>query len=144
MPDAIPKGYSTVTPFLLPKDGGGLIEFLERAFGAVPTFRMNHANGDVAHAEIRIGDSMVMLGQSPDGRTMQSMLHLYVRDTDAAYRSAIAAGAESVREPADQFYGDRSAGVRDPEGNEWWIATHIEDVSPEEMERRMKAMGAPT
>jgi PhnB protein len=143
MPDAIPKGYSAVTPFLLPKDGGRLIEFLQRAFGATVAFRMDHPNGHVAHAELRIGDSMIMLGQSLDGRTMQAMLHLYVPDTDAAYKSAIAAGAESVREPADQFYGDRSAGVRDPEGNEWWIATHIEDVSPEEMERRMKAMAAP-
>ena len=120
-----------------------MIDFLQRAFGATVTFRMNRPDGGVAHAELTIGDSRLMLGQPPEGRGMKSMLHLYVPDTDAVYRTAMAAGAESIREPANQFYGDRRAGVRDPEGNEWWIATHIEDVSQEEMERRMKLMAAP-
>jgi uncharacterized glyoxalase superfamily protein PhnB len=91
------------------------------------------------HASVRVGDSPVMLGEATDEwKPMPCGLHLYVEDTDAAYATAIAAGARSLREPADQFYGDRAAGVVDDAGNQWWIATHVEDVSREEMERRMK------
>jgi len=142
MPNAIPKGYGTVTPFLCVTDAVKLIDFLKQAFAAELTFRMDGPDGSVAHAEVNIGNSKVMIGQVPAERAIRSMLHLYVTDTDAAYNRAIAAGATSVREPADQFYGDRSGGVRDLWGNEWWMATHIEDVSQEEMERRMKAMSA--
>jgi PhnB protein len=140
MPNPIPEGHQTVTPFLVVADAARLIDFLERAFGAVVAFRMDGPGGAVAHAEVKIGDSLVMMGQRPPDQCLRSMLHLYVPDTDAVYRSALAAGAVSVREPADQFYGDRSAGVRDAWGNEWWMATHIEDVSQEEMERRMAAL----
>ena len=142
MPNPIPKGYGTVTPFLCVADAAKLIDFLKQAFGAEVTFRMDRPDGAVAHAEVKIGDSKVMIGQPAAGEELRAMLHLYVPDTDATYRSAISAGAESIREPADQFYGDRSAGVRDISGNQWWMATHIEDVTPEEMERRMAAMGA--
>ncbi len=137
-PNPIPEGHHTVTPFLRVKDAAKLIEFLKPAFGAVVTFSMNGPGGSVMHAEVRIGDSMIMIGQSEDA--LRSMIHLYVPDTDAVYKSALAAGATSIREPADQFYGDRSAGVKDFCGNEWWMATHIEDVSQQEMERRMAAM----
>ncbi len=139
-PNPIPEGHHTVTPFLRVADAAKLIDFLKQAFAATETFRMDGPDGTVAHAEVKIGDSIVMIGQAPAGQAMQAMLHLYVPDTDAVYRSAMAAGATSIREPADQFYGDRSGGVRDICGNEWWMATHIEDVSQEEMERRMAAM----
>jgi len=142
MLNPIPKGFGTVTPFLKVADAAKQIEFLQKAFAAQITFRMNGPNGSLIHAEAKIGDSMVMIGQAPAGQEMRSMINLYVPDTDASYHSATAAGATSIREPADQFYGDRSGGVRDICGNEWWMATHIEDVSQEEMERRMKAMTA--
>jgi PhnB protein len=142
MLNPIPKGFGTVTPFLKVADAAKQIEFLQKAFAAQITFRMNGPDGSLIHAEAKIGDSMVMIGQAPPGQEMRSMINLYVPDTDASYHSAIAAGATSIREPADQFYGDRSGGVRDICGNEWWMATHIEDVSKEEMERRMKAMTA--
>ena len=142
MPNPIPQGFGTVTPFLRVADAAKQIEFLQKAFAAQLTFRMNGPDGSLIHAEVKIGDSMVMIGQAPPGQEMRSMINLYVPDTDALYHSAIAAGATSIREPADQFYGDRSGGVRDAGGNEWWMATHIEDVSQEEMERRMKAMMA--
>ena len=140
MPNYIPRGFGTVTPFLTVKDAAKLIEFMKQAFGAQVAFRMDGPNGSVAHAEVKIGDSMVMIGEAPEGQEMRSMLHLYMPDTDAVYKSALDAGAVSIREPADQFYGDRSGGVRDFCGNQWWIATHIEDVPPEEMKRRMEKM----
>ena len=142
MPNPIPQGYGTVTPFLRVADAAKLIDFLKQAFAAEVTFRMDGPDGSVMHAEVKIGDSMVMIGQAPAGQEMRAMLNLYVPDTDALYNSAMAAGATSIREPANQFYGDRSGGVRDICGNEWWMATHIEDVSQEEMERRMAAMAA--
>ena len=142
MPNLIPKGFGTVTPFLRVANAAKQIEFLQKAFAAQITFRMNGPDGSLIHAEVKIGDSMVMIGQAPPDQEMRSMINLYVPDTDASYHSALAAGATSIREPADQFYGDRSGGVRDASGNEWWMATHIEDVSQEEMERRMKAMMA--
>lgn len=140
MPNPIPQGYATVTPFLCVANASQLIDFLKRAFAAQVTFRMDRPDGAVAHAEVKIGDSKVMIGQPEPGQETQAMLHLYVPDTDAVYARAMAAGATSIREPADQFYGDRSGGVRDISGNQWWIATHVEDVAPEEMERRMASM----
>jgi len=142
MPNHVPKGFGTVTPFLTVKDAARLIEFMKQAFGAQVAFRMDGPNGTVAHAEVKIGDSMLMIGEAPEGQEVRSMLHLYMPDTDAVYKSALDAGAVSIREPADQFYGDRSGGVRDFCGNQWWIATHIEDVSMEEMQRRMAKMTA--
>jgi len=142
MPLPIPKGFGTVTPFLTVADAAKLIDFVKQAFGAQVTFRMDAPDGSVRHAEVKIGDSMVMIGQAPAGQEMRSMLHLYVPDTDTLYNRAMAAGATSIREPADQFYGDRTGGVLDFCGNQWWIATHTEDVSEQEMERRMAAMTA--
>src|SRR4051794_30563563 len=135
----IPDGYHSVTPYLTVPDAAGLIDFLRRAFGAQEVHRFTR-DGAVSHAEVRIGDSVVMLGQAGgEWKAMPAALHLYVPDADAVYRRALQAGATSLREPADQFYGDRMAGVRDPAGNYWWIATHVEDVSPEEMRRRAEA-----
>ena len=135
---AIPEGYHTVTPYLITREAAKVLEFAKQAFGAVEVERHEDGQGRIQHAAIRIGDSMVMLGQSNDDwKEMPAMLHLYVPDADATYRRAIEAGGKSVREPRDEFYGDRSGGVQDPAGNQWWIATHIEDVAPEEMERRV-------
>jgi uncharacterized glyoxalase superfamily protein PhnB len=92
-------------------------------------------DGSIGHGELKIGDSVVMVGEAPD-EPVTAMLHLYVEDCDAVYQRALDAGAESLNEPTDQFYGDRSGGVRDKWGNQWYISTHVEDVTPDEMRRR--------
>jgi PhnB protein len=136
-----PDGLHTVTPYLVVRDVTGLIQFLEQAFDAKETERTQLPGGQIMHAQVTIGDSVVMMGEaSEDNPTRTAMLHLYVEDADATYRQALAAGATSLREPQDEFYGDRGAGVSDAFGNQWWLATHIEDVSPEEMQRRMEHM----
>lgn len=136
----IPAGYHSVTPYLVVENAKQLIEFMEQAFGAEVSERMTRADGSIGHAEVRIGDSVIMLGDARDQwKPLQSALYLYVPDTDAVYRRALEAGATSVMEPADQFYGDRNAGVQDSAGNFWWIGTHQEDVSREELERRALA-----
>jgi len=133
----VPDGFHTVTPYLTCTPVAGVIEFLEKTFGAVVVERMSASDGRLMHAEVQVGDSILMLGEpSAPWQPMPCALYLYVGDCDAAYRRALEAGAVSVAEPADQFYGDRHCGVRDVAGNLWWIATHIEDVSPEEMKRR--------
>jgi PhnB protein len=133
----IPKGYHTVTPVLTVHGAAKLIEFLTQAFDAKETYRLPGPNGEVMHAEVKIGDSMVMVGEATDHwKPMPATIALYVEDTDAWYKRALQAGATSVREPSDQFYGDRSAGVKDSAGNQWWIHTHIEDVPPEELQKR--------
>lgn len=137
----IPAGYHSITPYLIVEDVNGLIEFLKRAFDAEEMSRHTDSEGAVVHAEVRIGDSVVMTGQaSDDWNPMPSVLHLYVEDTDTVYQRAMQAGATSLREPSDQFYGDRTGGVMDPFDNQWWIATHVEDVSPEELKRRQKSL----
>jgi PhnB protein len=142
MPNPVPPGYATVTPYLCVADAAKLIEFLKQAFDAQLIFKMDGPGGKIMHAEMTLGDSRIMLGQPAPGQETHAMIHLYLPDADGFYARAIAAGATSVREPADQFYGDRSAGVRDQFGNQWFIATHIEDVTPEEMDRRMAKMKA--
>jgi PhnB protein len=138
----IPEGFHSVTPALRVPGVAKLIDFLTRALDAKEISRFAGPDGSIMHAEVRIGDSIVMMGEPGDRfKPLPASLHVYVPDVDATYRRAIAAGATSLREPANQFYGDRSAGVQDPCGNEWWISTHIEDVSPEEMQRRMQAAG---
>jgi len=136
----IPEGYHTVTPYLVVQGAANLIDFLKHAFDAKEIERMARPDGLVTHAEVKIGDSIVMMGEaSGEKKPTTSMLYLYVNDTDAVYKRALQAGATSVMEPADQFYGDRNAGVKDPAGNRWWIATHKEDVPPEEMAKRARA-----
>ncbi len=136
----VPEGFHTVVPYLTVDDAGALINFIERAFDAKVTYSMKDADGTVRHAEAKVGDSMIMIGQARDQwKSRPGMLVLYVPDCDASYKKAVAAGAKVIREMADQPYGDRSGGVEDSQGNQWWISTHVEDVSDEEMERRMKA-----
>ncbi len=140
----IPEGYHTITPYLIVDDIKELLAFLQAAFDADVTERIEMPDGSVSHAEARIGDSRVMMGQARDEWKAQSaMLYLYVEDADATYQRALEAGAVSVQEPHDEFYGDRNAGVKGPQGNHWWIATHIEDVSSEEIARRAAQLGAP-
>jgi uncharacterized glyoxalase superfamily protein PhnB len=138
----IPEGFHTVTPYLLVRGAAKLIDFLKRAFEAKEIERMRRQDGTIMHAEVRIGDSIVMMAEpTGDFAPMPSAMYLYVTDTDAVYRRAVQAGATSVMEPVDQFYGDRRAGVKDPVGNLWWIATHKEDVSQEELRKRAEALG---
>ncbi len=133
----IPDGYNTVTPYVIVPDIRATIAFTRDVFGAVEHELIELPGGEIAHAEIRIGDSVVMLGQARDQwKPIPSSLYVYVEDVDAVYERALAQGAQTIYPPTDQFYGDRSAGVSDRQGNFWWVATHIEDVDPEEMRRR--------
>ncbi len=136
----IAPGHHSVTPYLLVPDAAKQIDFLKTAFDAKEVDRFLGPDGRIMHAEVKIGDSMVMMGEAcGDRKPMPAMLLLYVPDTDALYRRALQAGGTSIREPSDQFYGDRTAGVKDSAGNEWWISTHIEDVPPDEIQRRAAA-----
>ena len=133
----IPDGYHSVTPHLINEDASRVIEFIKRAFGAQEITRLAGPDGRVMHAELRIGDSMVMIGEASDEwKAMPSSVALYVEDVDTTFRRALEAGAVSLREPMDQFYGDRSSGVKDLAGNHWWIATHLEDIPPEDLRLR--------
>src|SRR2546422_2922688 len=135
----IPDGFRTVTPYLLVPGVAKLIDFLKQAFAAEETHRSARPDGTVMHAQVKIGDSTVMMGEPMGEFRMPGSLYLYVTDTDATYKRALQAGATSVMAPADQFYGDRNAGVKDAGGNVWWIATHKEDVPPEELAKRAEA-----
>jgi uncharacterized glyoxalase superfamily protein PhnB len=139
----VPDGYHTVTPYLVSTDAEKLLNFLKTAFGGTESHVMRGPDGAIWHADLIVGDSHLMLAQaSPQHPALQAAVYLYVPDTDATYRAALAAGATSTMEPADQFYGDRNAGVKDALGNMWWIGTHVEDVAPEELERRAKEVAA--
>jgi len=136
----IPDGYHTVTPVLMVNNAAKLLDFLTQAFGARERERYADPDGKILHAEVTLGDSIVQLSDATgEWKPVQVPLLLYVTDTDATYRRALKAGATSMREPMDAFYGDRTAGVKDSFGNSWWIATHQEDVSREELERRAEA-----
>jgi PhnB protein len=145
---ATPGNYHTVTPYLIVNNAVSAIEFYKRIFGATELMRMPMPDGRLGHAELKIGDSTVMLADehpeadahSPHsiGGSPVSML-LYVEDVDGVFAEAVAAGARVLKPIQDQFYGDRSGTLTDPFGHKWTIATHKEDVSPEEMKRRMAA-----
>jgi PhnB protein len=137
--DPIPEGYHTVTPYLIVEDGDALIRFAQAAFDATLAGRSDTPDGRLMHADLKVGDSHIMLGESNDewGPT-RSLIHLYVPDVDAVFTRAIEAGARSIRDPETMFYGDRTGGVEDPSGTQWWIATRVEVVSPEEIERRQR------
>jgi PhnB protein len=138
----VPEGFSTVTPYLVVPDGEGLLDFLQKAFGAEVLSRTDRPDGSIANAGVRVGNSMLMVAQAKEPwKPMPAGFYLYVPDTDAVYRTALAAGGISTMEPTDQFYGDRNAGVQDAWGNNWWIATHIEDMDEAELQRRMAARG---
>ncbi len=146
---AIPAGYSEVTPYLSIRGAAEAIEFYKKAFGAKELMRMPGPEGKLGHAEVRIGGSRIMLSdeyaamdflgpQSRGGTTVH--LHVYVKDVDAVVARAEAAAAKVVRPVANQFYGDRTGSVQDPFGHVWHFATHVEDVPPKEMKRRAAEM----
>ena len=133
----IPEGYHTVVPYVVAADAEALLKFLKTGLKAKEIEVMRYPDGRVWHGDVLIGDSHVMLSQATEQHpAMPATLYLYVPDTDAAYRAAVAASAPSVMEPATKFYGDRNAGVKDSNGNMWYFGTHVEDVSPEEIKRR--------
>ena len=149
---AIPSGYQTATPYLTLKDTSEAIDFYKRAFGAVEIFRMNGPDGKIAHAEIRIGNSPLMLGDespSSEAKAPESLngttsgIFLYVDDVDASFKRALDAGARQTVPLQNMFWGDRFGRLTDPFGHKWMLASHVEDVSPAEMEERMcAAVGA--
>ena len=145
---AVPEGYHSVTPYLVLRQASDAIEFDKKAFDAAEVFRMPGPDGAIAHAEIRIGDSQIMMceenpqmgAQSPQALGgSPANLFLYVEDVDAAYKKAVDAGATATMPPQDMFWGDRYGKLVDPYGHEWSIATHIEDVTPEQMAERAQA-----
>jgi PhnB protein len=147
----IPKGYHSVTPYLVIQGAAQAIEYYKKVFGATETVRMPGPNGTVAHAELKIGNSQIMLAdENPSmGQGHASAatigaspvsLYVYIKDVDKVFERAVAEGATVLKAVQDQFYGDRSGFLRDPFGHLWGIATHVEDVSPEEMKERMKKL----
>lgn len=145
----IPEGHHTVTPYLAIKNGVAALEFYKKAFGATELAKLILPDGRLGHAEIRLGDSIIMMSDEfPEygGKSPQTLggspvnIHLYVEDVDAFFKKAVAAGAKERKPVSDQFYGDRSGQLEDPFGHLWWVATHKEDVPPTEMQKRVQAM----
>lgn len=147
----IPKGYNTITPYLVIKGAAQAIEYYKKVFGATETVRMPGPNGTVGHAELKIGDSMIMLadenpsmGQGHVSATTVGgspvSLYVYLKDVDKVFDRAIAEGAKVLKPVEDQFYGDRSGFLQDPFGHLWGVATHVEDVSADEMKKRMEKL----
>lgn len=139
----VPQGYHTITPALTCKNASQAIEFYKKAFGAKEKFRMEGPGGSVGHAELTIGDSTIMVNDEFPGASAPSgqgghYLFLYVEDCDKVFKDAVAAGAKVSMPLADQFWGDRFGKITDPYGYNWGIGTHVEDVTPQEMERRAK------
>lgn len=144
----IPEGYHSVTPYLIIKGAAAAIDYYKNVFGATELFRMAGPDGKVGHAEIKIGDSPIMLAdehpelghvgpQTLGGSSVGIMI--YVEDVDTMFNAAIAAGGQQIKPLENQFYGDRSGTLKDPFGHMWTVATHVEDVAPEEMEKRAAA-----
>ena len=149
---SIPEGFHALTPYLVVDGAARAIEFYKEAFGAQEVMRMDAPDGKVGHAELKVGDSIFMLADEctdSSQRAPQSLggtsvgLMIYVEDVDAVVERAVSAGAKLERPVKDQFYGDRTGGVVDPFGHSWYVATHVEDVSPEELQRRVAALHQP-
>lgn len=131
-----------ITPYLIANDAEALIVFIKAAFEAEELLLMRQSDGKVGHAEFNVNGGLLMLSQaSAEYPAMPCMLHLYVPEVDSVFARAIAAGGKALREPADMPYGDRTGGLLDPCGNQWWLATRLENLNPEEMDARMKAAG---
>ena len=136
----IPAGFHTITPFISAKGADRLIDFVVRTFGAQELMCLTHDDGTIMHAQVRIGDSVMMLSEAcGDAGPMPAVMWLYVEDADAVFDRALKACATKITDPQDQFFGDRAGGVKDPFGNTWWIATHQEDVPEDELHRRAAA-----
>jgi len=140
----VPEGYHSVSPFLIVEGASKLIQFLKQTFDAKVEESVNGPDGRIAHAELTVGDSIIMMSDAtPKYGATASHRYVYLENVDLTFKRALEAGASSVQEPADQFYGDRTAGVKEPTGNYWWIAQHVEDLPPKELERRIKARSQP-
>jgi len=136
---AVPEGFLTITPYLVVDHASDLIEFLKEAFDGKETFMHKTEDGKVMHATVNIGNSPVMISDTMDGMKPQTgMFYLYLENVDEVFQKALKAKATTLRDIRDEFYGDRAGSVKDDWGNVWWIATHIEDVEPDELERRAK------
>lgn len=131
-----PAGYSRVCPYLMVADIEALLIFLKEVLDVEITEKLTSADGTVRHAEVRLGDSVIMMGKEQPGYPAESMTYVFVSDVDATFKKALQHGATSIMEPGDRFYGYREGGFKDPSGNQWWVAQVIENVSKEEMERR--------
>ena len=147
----IPDRAHTVAPYLSVSDASEMIDFYKRAFGATESYRLRMPDGKIGHAEIKIGAATIMLADefpemgllSPKSQKIARSpvaIHLYVEDVDAVYKRAVAAGGTSVKAPEDEFFGERNAHLTDPSGHIWFLSSRIEEVSPEEMQRRVDAM----
>lgn len=135
-----PDGFHTVTPYLTVQGANQLLEFVKAAFDAEEVLCMKQPDGTIRHAAVKIGNSMVELAEAKaDWTPMPGAIHLYVSDTDVVYQKTLQAGATSLQAPADMYYGERSAAVKDPVGNHWYIATYTEALSPEELAKREAA-----
>ena len=137
----IPAGYHTITPFFAVRDAKKYIRFLKLAFDAEEKEIHTDEDGKIMNAQLKIGDSFVMVGEvqtnAEENKLLKSMIYMYVEDVDSVYKKAVKADGKPIMEPMNQFYGDRNGAVEDPAGNQWWISTHIEDVSREEIIKRM-------
>jgi PhnB protein len=147
MVKAIPEGYHSITPYLIVKGASDAIEFYKRVFGATEIMRMPKPDGKIAHAELSVGDSKIMLADEYPERGYRGPLSLggtgvslmlYIENVDEVFKRALAAGAKELQPVKDQFYGDRSGTLQDPFGHMWTVSTHVEDVTPEEMDRRAR------
>ncbi len=138
----VPDGYSAITPYLVVENASGFIDFLVAAFGAVERLRVPMPQGGVGHAEVEIDGAALMLADAmpPDYPPTRSLIHLYVADVDSVFARAVAAGGTSVAAPSDQFYGDRLGRITDPYGNQWSIASHVEDLTPEQLGQRLQTL----
>ena len=133
----VPDGFHTVTPYLVVENAAGFLDFLQAAFDAEVIERLTLPDGTVNHAMVRIGDSIIMTGTArPGNPPLPTMLYLYVPDVNSLYAKTLAAGAISIRELRDEYYGDRVGAVKDVFGNQWWLATHVKDLAPEELQRK--------
>jgi uncharacterized glyoxalase superfamily protein PhnB len=136
--DSVPEGFHTATPFLIVNDANGLVEFMKKGLDAEEVYCLRMDDGSIMHAQMKIGNSMVLVGGASGMPEMLGAIYLYLEDADAAYEKAVGAGGKSIIAPRDEFYGDRMGGIKDPFGNTWWFATHIEDVPEDELRKRAK------
>lgn len=146
---AVPSGHHSITPYLAIQNAAEALEFYKKAFGMTESYKLMMPDGRLGHAELRLGDSLIMVADEfPEhgGKSATTLggspvaIHLYVEDVDTVFKTALAAGAKERHPVMDQFYGDRSGQLEDPYGHLWWVATHKEDVSPAEMQKRVNAM----
>jgi PhnB protein len=138
----VPKGFHTVTPNIIADDAERAMAFLKKAFGATENYRLTMSNGKITHCELKLGDSVLNLGESMEGWPAHGLVaQIYVEDSDELFKRAVDAGASVIMPMTDMFFGSREGRIADPFGNVWTIATLKEEVAPEEMQRRLKAQG---